>query len=156
MARPCAANAAGALTASGFLTVVQDLLSFAVETWRTDKYRAVRTIDQQAGHMGFYAARLFQHEPACELKVRPDDGQPIQLRHMADPATRRATLWLVLQTHLVYTHRPAAPRTSTATCATSPVLWLQASFGLAVVDATSQRLAASISAASLAWFCRCR
>jgi hypothetical protein len=101
------ASSAGTLTASSFLTVVQDLLTFAVETWQTDKYRAARTIDQQSDHMDFYAATLFRHEPSRQLKVRRDGDPPMQLRHLADPAARRAALWLVLQ---VIWYIPAGPR----------------------------------------------
>ena len=91
------ASAAGTLTANGFLIVVQDLLSFAAETWQTESYRSARTIDQHASHMDFYAATLFHHDPVRGLKVRCDGDSPIQLRHLADPASRRTALWLVLQ-----------------------------------------------------------
>lgn len=90
-------SAAGTLTASTFLMVAQDLLSFAVENWQIKEPRAARTINQQADHMNRYAATLFRHEPVRGLRVRCDGAPPIQLRHLADPAARRAALWLVLQ-----------------------------------------------------------
>ncbi len=90
-------SAAGTLTASAFLMIAQDLLSFAVETWEIKGPRSARTIDQQADQMNRHAATLFRHEPARGHRVRCDGSPPIQLRHLADPAARRAALWLVLQ-----------------------------------------------------------
>lgn len=90
-------GAAGTLTANAFLIVVQDLLSFAVETWEIKGPRSARTIDQQADQMNRHAATLFLHEPARGRRVRCEGIPPIQLRHLADPAARRAALWLVLQ-----------------------------------------------------------
>lgn len=90
-------SAAGTLTANDFLIIVQDLLSFAVETWEIKGPRSARTIDQQAGQMNRHAAILFRHEWARGYRVRCDGIAPIQLRHLADPAARRAALRLVLQ-----------------------------------------------------------
>jgi len=90
-------SAAGTLTASSFLSVAQDLLSFAVEIWQTERSRSVRTIHQQANEMNFHASTLFRHDTAPGRTIRCDGDPPIQLRHLADPAARRAALWLVLQ-----------------------------------------------------------
>jgi hypothetical protein len=53
-------DAAGTLTASEFLRVVQDLLTFAVESWDTDASGSARAIDQQANEMG-------SHTRICSL-----------------------------------------------------------------------------------------
>jgi len=91
------ASSAGTLTANDFLIVAQDLLTFAATHWETDSHRDERTIDQQAGHMDFHAPTLFRYETLRRLRWRGDAEQPMQIRHLADPAARRAALWLVLQ-----------------------------------------------------------
>jgi hypothetical protein len=90
-------EAAGTLTADEFLRVVQDLLTFAVERWDADRFPRAQTVEQQAYHLGFHAPTLFPRHQLKRSKYCHESQEPMQLRHLADPAARRAALWLVLQ-----------------------------------------------------------
>ncbi len=87
----------GTLTAGEFLRVVQDLLTLAVGRWDADRFPRTQTVEQQAYHLGFHAPTLFPCHQLKRTKYCHDGQQPMQIRHLADPAARRAALWLVLQ-----------------------------------------------------------
>ncbi len=90
-------EAAGTLTAGEFLRVVQDLLTFAVGRWDAGRFPRAQTVEQQAYHLGLHAPALFPCHQLKRSKYCHERHQPMQLRHLADPAARRAALWLVLQ-----------------------------------------------------------
>jgi hypothetical protein len=78
----------------------------------------------------------------------------MQLRDLADPAARRAAPWLVLQ---VISYIPSGPpRLALRLGGYTPgrVFWIPAPFGLGMAARARQRVAASISQATLAWACR--
>jgi hypothetical protein len=72
-------------------------LTFALEPWETHDKRITRALDQQAMFMQSRAPTLFDNVRRRNAMARSDAAARLQLRYVADPATRRAALWLVLQ-----------------------------------------------------------
>jgi hypothetical protein len=81
-----------------------------------------------------------------------DGKRPMQLRQLADPAARRAALWLVLQVNWYIPSGP--PRRALRLGDTPQDAFLDPAAILAEHGCRSHRVAASISQATLAWICR--
>jgi hypothetical protein len=143
-------EAAGTLTAGEFLRVVQDLLTFAVARWDADPFPQAQTIEQQAYHLGSHAPTLFPRHQLKRTKYCHDRHQPTQLRHLADPAARRAALWLT-PSHLVRPVRTTPSCSPTWGHAARRILRITAACLLGMVGRTCARLATTISIAALAW-----
>jgi TniQ len=85
------------LNATQFLQILHDLSTFAVELWNTDHYRTTSSLDQHAGLMARHCPHLFgYHRPRRGTFSRPKTER-LTLHQIADPAMRRAALWLVMQ-----------------------------------------------------------
>jgi hypothetical protein len=98
----------GTLTAAGFLQVLRDLSTFVVELWDVDATHTVASsLDQHAAMLTHHCSHLFgcrRPRRASQLRAYHEHAS---LVHVADPATRRAALWLAMQViRLAPTPRP--------------------------------------------------
>jgi hypothetical protein len=85
------------LNAAQFLQILNDLSTFAVELWNTENYQTTSSLDQHARLMARHCPHLFGYRrPRRGSFSRPKTGR-LTLRQIADPAMRRAALWLVMQ-----------------------------------------------------------
>jgi hypothetical protein len=101
-------NFGGTLTAAGFLQVLKDLCDFAVYQWEVDFTHGVASsLDQHASQLRHHCPQLFDCcRPRHFSRLRANQDQA-GLAQIADPATRRAALWLVMQViRLTPTPRP--------------------------------------------------
>jgi hypothetical protein len=86
------------LTAADFLHVLNDLITFAVGQWEADiTHRVASSLDQHASLLKHHCAQLFDCRRPRRLSYRRSDQAGARLSQIADPATRRAALWLVMQ-----------------------------------------------------------
>jgi hypothetical protein len=96
------------LTAAGFLQVLRDLSTFVVELWDVDMtHTLASSLDQHAALLA-HCPHLFScRRPRRCPHFRANQKQA-SLAQIADPRTRRAALWLVMQViRLAPTPRPA-------------------------------------------------
>jgi hypothetical protein len=101
----------GTLNATQFLQILHDLSTFAVELWNTNNYRTTSSLDQHASLLARHRPHLFgYHRPRRGTFSRPKTER-LTLHQIADPAMRRAALWLVMQViRLPPTPRPRCRR----------------------------------------------
>jgi TniQ protein len=95
------------LTAAGFLQVLRDLCTFVVELWDVDMTHTVASSLDQHTALLTRCSDLFDcRRPRGFSRFRADQTHA-SLAQIADPATRRAALWLVMQViRLAPTPRP--------------------------------------------------
>jgi len=85
------------LNAAQFLTVLNDLCTFVVEQWDTGRHQTTNSLEQQSNHLSNQCPNLFSYRrPRRNSFTRPLT-QRMTLRWIADPAMRRAALWLAMQ-----------------------------------------------------------
>jgi hypothetical protein len=101
-------NFAETLTAADFLQVLRDLSTFVVKLWDVDTTRTVASsLDQHAGLLTYHCSHLFSCRRPRRTSYLRVNQEHVSLAHIADPATRRAALWLVMQViRLAPTPRP--------------------------------------------------
>jgi hypothetical protein len=85
-----------ALDGDTFLSIFRDLTTYCVETWYTRDYRRICLAERQVGRLPGSVTGIFQrarkhHTPRVGL------GMHHELVHVADPAVRRVSIWLVMQ-----------------------------------------------------------
>ena len=83
------------LSASEYRQVIADLATFASEAWSTGGFGTVNSLSQHS-RMLSHCPTLF-HSRRGTRRYLQNGVHHVTLAHMADPATRRAALWLVLQ-----------------------------------------------------------
>jgi hypothetical protein len=105
------------LTASKFLHVLNDLITFAVDQWEVDITHGVASsLDQHVLLLKHHCSQLFDCRRPRRLSYRRSNQEWTSLSQIADPATRRAALWLVMQVIRL----PPTPRPTHALHATRP------------------------------------
>ena len=96
------------LSPSAFLKVIGDLATFAVEAWTSGGCSTVNAVSQHSTMLS-KCPTLFHSRLGTRRYARNATAH-MGLAEIADPATRRAALWLVLQVlHSPPTSRPAHP-----------------------------------------------
>jgi hypothetical protein len=105
-------------TSKTFFRVVEDLLTVALGRWDAGRFPRAQLVEQQTYHLEFHAPTLFPRHQVKRSKYCHERHQPMQLRHLADPAARQAALWLVLQ---VIWYIPSGP----TRLARAPLAWLR-------------------------------
>jgi hypothetical protein len=96
------------LNAAQFLQVLNDLCTFAVELWDTDNHRTTSSSEQHSWQLSSQCPHLFDYRrPRRNTFSRPVT-QRLSLHRIADPAMRRAALWLVMQ--VIWLPRTPLPR----------------------------------------------
>jgi TniQ len=96
------------LTAAGFLQVLRDLSTFVVELWDVDTTHTVASsLEQHAALLKHHCSHLFSCRRPRRFAHLRANQEHASLAQIADPATRRAALWLVMQViRLAPTPRP--------------------------------------------------
>jgi hypothetical protein len=98
VSRNCTCHSGETLTAADFLDVLNDLITLAVGQWEVDiTHRVASSLDQHASLLKPHCAQLFDCRRPRRLSYRRSDQAGARLSQIADPATRRAALWLVMQ-----------------------------------------------------------
>lgn len=85
------------LSAAEFLQVLNDLCTFAIEQWDTGVYQTTNSLQQQSRWLSSRCPNLFVYRRPRRHSRSPRVPQRMTLRWIADPAMRRAALWLVMQ-----------------------------------------------------------
>lgn len=94
------------LNAAEFLDVLMDLTTFVVGIWPAENNRSTSCLEQHTSRIRQHACNLFScRRPRGQRHARWPPEQ-LQLNGIADPATRRAALWLVM--HVI--RLPPTPR----------------------------------------------
>lgn len=87
----------GSLDAKQFLEILQDLSTFAVQLWDMGNYRMTSSLDQHAQLLVRECPHLFSyHRPRLGTFSHPAKCS-LTFTQIADPAMRRAALWLVME-----------------------------------------------------------
>jgi hypothetical protein len=83
------------LNAVQYLQVLCDLCTFAVDLWDTDHYRVTNSLAQHEWPLRRHCPQLFSYRPPRRTSYGWKKAGHLTLTAIADPAMRRAALWLV-------------------------------------------------------------
>jgi hypothetical protein len=84
------------LDGDSFMTIFRDLTTYCVESWDTKDYRRISLTERQLTRLSGRVIGIFNRERKHRAG-RLEIGKHHELIHVADPAVRRAAIWLVLQ-----------------------------------------------------------
>jgi hypothetical protein len=96
------------LNAAQFLQVLNDLSTFAVEPWDTENHRTTSSSEQHSRQLSSQCSHLFDYRRPRRNTFSRRVTQRLTLNRIADPAMRRAALWLVTQ--VIWLHPTPRPR----------------------------------------------
>jgi hypothetical protein len=85
------------LNAAQFLKVLNDLCTFTVEQWDTDHHQKTNSLAQHSNRLSSQCPNLFAYRRPWRNSFPWPVTQRMTLRWIADPAMRRAALWLAMQ-----------------------------------------------------------
>ncbi|MDP9083838.1 MAG: hypothetical protein M3N50_08740 [Pseudomonadota bacterium] len=85
------------LNAAQFLQVLNDLCTFAVQLWDTEHHRTTSSLEQHSRQLLSQCPHLFDYRRPRRSTFSRPITQRLTLHWIADPAMRRAALWLVMQ-----------------------------------------------------------